>query len=380
MRTSRVGFGVAVSVLALAATAGTGRAEEGDPRVVVGFKGMADESLLARRGVAVLEVRGKVAVGTVSAAGIAALRTDADVAYVEEDAICEACGKPGGGGGSPPPESVPWGVTKVWGGSQPSRTGAGIKVAILDTGIDLDHPDLAANVAGNTSFVAKTSSGNDDNGHGSHVAGTVGAVDNTVGAIGVAPSVRLYAVKVLDRRGTGFLSDVAAGVDWCAANGMHVANLSLESASGSATLSTACANAETKGVLLVAAAGNSGDGNVATTETAYPAAYASVVSVGATDSKDALASTSNTNSDLEVSAPGVSVYSTYKDATYKTLSGTSMASPHAAGMAALLWEELAAAGSTNAAVVRAELQKRVRDLGATGRDSGFGYGVVYFPK
>ena len=283
----------------------------------------------------------------------------------------------GGGGATAQAQTIPWGIQKV-GAPLSGNTGAGINVAIIDTGIDLTHPDLAANVRTGINFVRKNASANDDNGHGSHVAGTVAAVNNTIGVVGVAPGASLYPVKVLNSAGSGTWSAVAAGITWAADQGMQVANMSL-GGGASTTLQNACSYAAGKGVLLVAAAGNSGDGNTGTTETSYPAAYSTVVAVGATDSSDALASFSNTGPYLEVSAPGVSVYSTYKKGAYATLNGTSMASPHAAGMAALLWWEQAQTSTPTAATVRAALDSRVRDLGPTGWDAGFGNGVVYFP-
>jgi len=197
--------------------------------------------------------------------------------------------------------------------------------------------------------------------------------------IGVAPGASLYAVRVLDRRGSGWWSDIADGITWCKTNGMNVANMSLGGSSSVSAVESACSSAETAGVLLIAAAGNSGDGNTSTTETGYPAAYASVVAVGATDINDNLASFSNTGSYVEVSGPGVSVRSTYKGASYGTLSGTSMASPHAAGMAALLWaQKLSLSQTATASTVRTALQSRVRDMGAAGKDNGYGYGIVHY--
>ena len=392
-------FELALGTVALAALAAPCLARDGDARVVVGFKGGADASVLTGNGGEVQSVleSGRAVVVNIAPSRLAALRANASVAYVEEDGIVEASdkneddaksgtskgsGEVGATGRKPgtvtppqPAQTMGWGVTKVWGTAAPAVTGLGVKVAIIDTGIDLTHPDLKANIAGNVTYVGGTSSGNDDNGHGSHVAGIVAAIDNTIGYVGVAPKASLYAVKVLDSRGSGYLSAVASGVDWARTRGMHIANMSLGGASSSVTLENACNNAQAAGVLLVVASGNSGDGNTATTETSYPAAYSSCVAVGATAVNDSLASFSSTGNFVELSGPGVSVPSTYKSGGYATLSGTSMASPHAAGLAALLWTP----GTSTAATVRPVLDTKVRDLGPQGRDAGFGFGVVYYP-
>jgi subtilisin len=344
-----------------------------DLRVVVGFKGDPDASTVERHGGSPERtLRSARAVAARVAPGrIAALRADPDVAYVEEDGIAEATkGKPGSSKPPPPPaETTPWGVTRV-GGAPSSTAGAGVDVAVVDTGIDLDHPDLAANVGSGTYFTG--SSPNDDNGHGSHVAGTIGAVDNTIGVVGVAPGATLHSVKVLDRRGSGWWTDVAAGIEWCADNGIEIVNMSLGAASGPSALKDACDAAEADGLLLVASAGNEGDGSLSTTELSVPASYGSVVSVGAVDDDDALAWWSNTNSDLEIAAPGVGVPSTYKDGAYKTISGTSMASPHVAGVAALYW---GAAASPKNDAVRGTLAETADDGGDA---RGFGAGIVRY--
>jgi subtilisin len=352
----------------------SGVALAGDTGVIVGFKGGADAKVLEKHGGkadATLSGIGAIA-GRISASAIADLRADAAVAYVEEDGVMETQGKPAP---TQPSQSVPWGITRV-DAPLSGNVGAGIKVAIIDTGIDLDHPDLADNVNSGVNYVG-TGAPDDDNGHGTHVAGTVAAVDNSIGVIGVAPGAALYPVKVLDRRGSGSWSAVAAGITWAADNGMQIANMSL-GGGASSTVENACTYAADAGVLLVAAAGNSGDGNTSTTETGYPAAYSTVVAVGATDSSDRVASFSNTGSYVEVSAPGVGILSTYKGAKYSTLNGTSMASPHAAGVAALLWWEEQQTATPTASSVRSALDSRVRDLGPTGRDNGFGYGIVDF--
>jgi len=370
----------AFSIAGLVLVAGAAQAD--DVRVIVGFKGDASASVVTAHGGRVHGASGGWVSASVAPGQIAKLRASAEVAYVEEDSVMEtlgrenAGGKPGGGGSTPTPppaEVLPWGVDTVdaelaWA----DTTGSGIKVMVIDTGVDQTHPDLVANVHGGKDFVNGDTDPDDDNGHGSHVAGTIAGVDNTIGVIGVAPGAHLYAAKVLNRRGSGWLSDVAAGIDYAAEQGMHVANMSLGSSSGAATLETACNAAVAAGVLLVAAAGNSGDGNETDTELGYPAAYDACVAVGATDSSDQVADFSNSGAFVDLSAPGVNIPSTFKDGQYKTYSGTSMASPHVAGMAALLLE----LGIPENETLRSQLEAQVRDLAPGGDDYGYGFGLI----
>jgi subtilisin len=357
-------------ILALSASASAG-----DQHVLVGCKGGTVKAMLNKYGgdrVGSLDV---IAL-RVPAAAVAKLRANPNVAYVEENGIASIHapggkkGKPDGGGSTtPPPQERPWGVHTVGGGIA-ANTGAGIKIAVIDTGIDTDHEDLAANVKGGIGYV-KGESYEDDHGHGSHCAGTIAALDNDRGVIGVAPEAHIWAVKVLDRRGSGRWGDVANGITWSADNGMQIANMSI-GGGYSKTVEAACSYATTNGVLLIAAAGNSGDGSVTTNEYSYPASYSTVVSVGATDAGDGLASFSNTNPLLEVAGPGVGVRSTYRSNGYRTWNGTSMACPHAVGVAALIWKETAGTRST----VRTALQDTARDVGGDPR--GYGNGIVLY--
>ena len=275
-------------------------------------------------------------------------------------------------------DTLPWGVDRidaelVWSGTEdgcdvtPGRNaGTGVKVAIIDTGIDDDHPDLS--VAGGINYVeGSPSEWDDDNGHGTHCAGIVAALDNEAGVIGVAPEAHLYAVKVLNSGGSGWESDLIAGIQWSVNNGIEVISMSLGSDFRSTSLKNACDNAYSSGVLLVAAAGNdgySGKGNTVD----YPARYDSVIAVAATDSSDNRASWSSTGSAVELAAPGVSVKSTYLGGGCATKSGTSMACPHVAGTAALV---IAAGGD-----VRQRLRDTADDLGDEGKDNLYGYGLV----
>lgn len=293
----------------------------------------------------------------------AALGKLAGVVRIDPDVVVEAYRKP-----TPPPppaETLPWGVNQIdaelaWGTS----TGSGVKVAIIDTGIDLDHPDLAVNIAGNINIINPAKTGDDDNGHGTHVAGTVAAVGNDIGVIGVAFTARLYAVKVLDRRGSGFLSDVIAGLQWCVTNRMQVVNMSLGTSSDIQSFHDAVIAVNNVGIIQVAAAGNASGGPVG-----YPAAYDEVIAVSATDSTNTIAAFSSVGPKVELAAPGVSIPSTWKGGGYYTISGTSMATPHVTGTVAL-------ALAAGVADVRTKLQTTADDLGVQGKDNLYGYGLV----
>ena len=318
-----------------------------------------------------------------------ALSKDARVLRIEDDAVVEALETVGGNNkqaktnGNKPPsqpaEVLPWGINKidaeqVW---SLGGVGVGVNVGVIDTGISSSHPDLIANIKGGVSEVWYTSSWNDDNGHGSHVAGIIGAVDNSIGVIGASHSANLYAIKVLDRRGSGYLSDVIDGVDWAIGNGMNVINLSLGCDCPSQFLHDAVARARDAGIVVVAAAGNSG-GSVL-----YPAAYPEAIAVVAVDSSDTAPYWSSRGPEVDLAAPGKSIYSTYKGTGYATLSGTSMAAPHVAGATALMLGapvdpayDADASGTWNPDEVQNKLQATATDLGIGGIDDIYGYGLV----
>lgn len=250
-----------------------------------------------------------------------------NITSCEQDQIARALvqGKPGGGGSTA--EVVPWGIARVGG----PGTASGATAWVIDSGIDLDHPDLNVDVARSKSFIRDTSP-DDGNGHGTHVAGTIAAIDNDIGVVGVAPGALLVAVRVLDRRGSGSYSGVIAGVDYVAANGASgdVANMSLGGPVSQA-LDDAVVNAAKGGVRFTLAAGN--DGADANNYSPARANGANVYTVSAFAEGDTFASFSNYgNPPVDFAEPGVSVKSTYKDGGYNTLSGTSMAAPHLAGI------------------------------------------------
>jgi subtilisin family serine protease len=270
---------------------------------------------------------------------LAALTSDPRVRYVERDQVVTLSAKPGGGGGgagsgTQPAQSVPSGVTRIGAHTSPTAKIDGVDervnvdVAVIDTGIDTTHPDL--NVVGGVNF-STGKSYVDGNGHGTHVSGTIAAKDNNFGVVGVAPGARLWSVRVLDNSGSGLLSGVLKGIDWVAARGdIEVANMSL-GASGS-SLNAAVNGAVSRGVVFAVAAGNES----ADAANYTPAGAASALTVSALrDTDDTFAYFSNYGSVVDLIAPGVNILSTWKGGGYKTISGTSMATPHVAGAAAL---------------------------------------------
>lgn len=289
-------------------------------------------------------------------AQLARLQADPRVASIVADRYVSIEARP-----TPPPPAnqvLPTGINRVDAEQSPTADidnvdeRVNVDVAVIDTGIDIDHPDL--NVVGGYGCVL-AGVWDDDNGHGSHVAGTIGAKDNTIGVVGVAPGARLWAVKVLNKRGSGTWAQIICGIDWVTANAgtIEVANMSLggggtETGCDDGGMNEAICNAVAAGVTFVVAAGNESD------DAAYhvPAAYEQVITVSAladfnglpgggapstcySDVDDTLASFSNYGAAVDLIAPGACIYSTYKGGGYATMSGTSMASPHVAGGAAL---------------------------------------------
>ncbi len=267
-------------------------------------------------------------------------------------------------------ETVPEGVNQIKAPDAWDATKAkGIKVAILDTGIDYNHPDISPNYRFGISFIDDESSPMDYNGHGTHCAGTIGAAINGSGVVGVAPSAYLYAVKVLSRTGSGAWSSLIAGIDWCInKKNIHVLSMSLGGSSAPSALEAICTAAWNQGAILVGAAGNDYGGPVS-----HPAKYKSVIAVSAIDSSNALASFSNKGPEVELCAPGVQVLSCRAGGGHVRMSGTSMACPHVAGAAAI------AKGTHRYAdniTIRRLLAQTADFLGTPGRDDDFGYGRV----
>jgi subtilisin family serine protease len=285
-----------------------------------------------------------------------------------------------------------WGVKAIGAGAAHEAgtpiLGAGINVAVIDTGIDYTHPDLAANYRGGFDFLNDDADPMDDCGHGTHVAGTIGALKNAVGVVGVAPAANLYALKFMGpstgNKCSGPISAALAAIDWAVQHGIHITNNSWGGGGFSTTVDAAFANSAALGMLHVASAGNNGTCDGAGENTGYPANYRSVIAVAAIDSTDTRACFSSTGPNLELSAPGVQVRSTIRGGNYgSNWSGTSMASPHVAGTAALLLSQGILDANANGRVndeVRNALAMSALDLGTPGRDEWYGFGRVRVPE
>ena len=259
---------------------------------------------------------------------VAALEADPRVRYVEPDQVMEAVA-----------QSLPWGIDRIDADVSSTLAGNGsgavtnVNVYIIDTGIDRNHPDL--NVVEHVNFAGGPNK--DCNGHGTHVSGTVAAKDDAQGVVGVVPGAPLHGVKVLGCGGSGSTSGVIAGVDWVTQHATKpaVANMSLGGGASTA-LDDAVRNSAVSGVVYALAAGNSGaDACNSSPARAGAGTNNGIITLSAIDQGDNEASFSNYGTCVDMAAPGVSILSTYKGGAYATLSGTSMASPHAAGTAAL---------------------------------------------
>lgn len=317
-----------------------------------------------------------IVMATLTKKEIDALRKNDNVAAVEDDGPCYPLGDYHRNDGfviegqpSPQAETIPGGISQIrapeaWDISR----GKGIKVFVLDTGIDGTHPDLAGNYKSGTSFVPSESSPMDFNSHGTHCAGTIGARINGSGVVGVAPAVYLYAVKVLPASGPGQWSWLIAGIDWCISKkGRKILSMSLGGSGAPSAVETICKTAWDRGLLLVAAAGNTGS------SVGNPANYDSVTAVSNISSSNVIWGSSSRGPEVELCARGVSVLSTLPGGGYGTKTGTSMACPHVSGAAALAWGAHRFADNVT---IRRLLAWTADNLGVPGRDDLYGYGRV----
>jgi len=282
----------------------------------------------------------------------------------------------GGGGGTIVPNDTlyseyQWNLPEIatLNGWTVSKGSPDVVVAVLDTGVQLDHPDLKGRLVKGVNIVDPSSEPEDDVGHGTHVAGIIAAeVNNNEGVAGMTWYTKIMPVKVLDSSGAGSTYSVAEGIIWATDNGAKVINMSLGNYAQAEFLHDAIKYAHDRGVVLVAASGNDN-----TDRPGFPAAYPEVVAVGATDPDEARAEYSNYGDYIDVAAPGTSIPSTYPGSRYAALSGTSMASPHVAALVSLV--RTANPGLGNEEVMEL-LRRTAKDLGKSGKDAEFGYGQI----
>jgi subtilisin family serine protease len=263
-----------------------------------------------------------------------------------------------------------------------SYTGEGVNIAILDTGIDTDHPDL--NVMGGVCVLNDfcTNGYMDDNGHGTHVAGILAALDNDKGILGVAPDANLYSVKAMDSTGSGTTSTILSGVEWAIDNNIDILNMSITTEKDDDALKKIIDQAYSEGLLIVAAAGNNGTSYGEEDTILFPARYTNVIAVGAINNQNNRVSLSATGPALEIMAPGYNIYSTVPKLSdsfdgirdgYSYMTGTSMAAPYISGLLALYKEQYSHFSNTQ---IRELLTTNVKDLGIVGRDRKYGFGLA----
>lgn len=349
--------------------------------VLIRFKGVAtDEGIqqcLASASAIVLSSIEELRVWVVQvpfgevAESIAAISTCPEVRYVEPNYMAFIADTIP----SDPGWSLQYGLVNIRApqGWDYSTGSTAVTIAIVDSGVDLSHVDLAAKIIPGYDFVNNDSIAQDDNGHGTHVAGIAAASGNNgIGVAGVSWGARIMPVKVLNASGNGSFADVAAGIIWAADNGAQIINLSLGGASNSVVLQGAVDYASNRGVILVAAAGNTGANFVL-----YPAHYSNVIAVAATDNTNTHASFSNYGPEIDLSAPGASIYSTSPGGTYAYNSGTSMAAPYVSGLAAIL---LGIPGNGGSGAITMQMQSTALDLGLAGWDDFYGDGLIQMDR
>ena len=302
--------------------------------------------------------------GRFSKAEVEALKNDPAVDYVERNGMASVVSH------SSSSQLVPWGVDSVEADNaiHDGKTGEGVDVAVIDSGIDADHPDLVGNLGEGEAVVSCSGCverWGDDAGHGTHVAGTIAASNNDRYVLGVAPDARLHSVKVLYSNGWGSYSDIAEGIKWAADQNYDIISMSI-GGSSSFTLRESISYARDQGSVLVAAAGNTGP---CSNCVLYPAKYGGVMGVSATKEGGGLADFSSTGTSVDIAAPGKSINSTFNDGGTQVYSGTSMAAPHVSGAAALLLSENPGLTATE---VREKLKNAAKDTDLGPNEEGAG--------
>lgn len=262
---------------------------------------------------------------------------------------------------------IPWGVRQIKAPTAWARsTGHKIKIAVIDTGVDYMHPDLQRNVAGGVNVIYRHLLPRDDNGHGTHISGTIAASSQRKGIVGVAPNASLYAVKAFDHNGTAFISDIIFGIEWCIRNRIDIINMSFGMKNSSKALEDTIRKAYEAGVIIVASSGNDGR----TGRIDYPAKFPYTIAVGATTKNRKVARFSNRGKTIDIYAPGDKIYSCWLNGKYHELSGTSMATSHVSGVIAMM---MAVRGKMSTRTVKDLLKKSssaIQSKRSTSLDTG----------
>ncbi|WP_052343732.1 S8 family peptidase [Bacillus massiliigorillae] len=342
-------------------------------RVNVLFNKQIDYKLLKKYNSKVIQSYQKVPAITIEIQShlIDSLLQEQSIQSVKEDQVVKARG-----------QVVNWGHTKI---NLPDKypsslTGKGVKIGIIDSGIDYNHPDLK--VAGGKCVLdlidnpdACARSYYDDDGHGTHVAGIIAAQDNDIGVLGVAPGASIYGIKALNKIGVGTTSSIMAALDWAMKNNMDIINMSLTYSDEEPAIREFIKKAYNQGILIIAAGGNKRHPNGNENNVQFPGKYPEVIAVSSLGKNNDLLATSSMGNEMELTAPGELIYSTLPTSqnSYGNMSGTSMAAPFVTGVAALYMEKYPELDNVE---IRELLQLNAKDLGSVGRDVRFGYGLV----
>ncbi|AOV08763.1 S8 family peptidase [Sporosarcina ureilytica] len=330
---------------------------------IVSFKSEIDEQIIESSGAKIIEslINSPIVIISANESALAKLQNADHIEAIEKNKKITIAA-----------QEVNWGIKPVkiphaW---ETGYTGKGVKIAIIDTGVG-PHEDLK--VAKNVSFVALEPSNTDYNGHGTHIAGIIAALDNHFGVKGVAPNAALYSLKVFNKHGDGYTHDVIKAIDWAIEHEMDMINLSLTSEIHMSSYENIINRAYEKGLLIVGAAGNSTSINIGIDNVKYPARFENVIAVSSVDWDGKKGFYSSVGPAVEVAAPGVRIYSTYAGNSYSYLQGTSMATAFVTGHLALLKEAYPHLSNVQ---LRKKMIDDVVDLGPKGRDLVFGYGLI----
>lgn len=364
-------LGAFMSLLVIAGPGQVNAAEPDMEKVIISFEEEINYQLLEELGAEVHNELPSISavIATLPDSNIVRAAGDTSIEYIEENEIVRAASTT---------QETTWGYKHIKTplAKQNAYTGKGIKIAVVDSGINRNHPDLK--IAGGVSFIEGVSTYNDAKGHGTHVAGVIGAQDNSIGTIGVAPDAKLYSVKVLSGQGIGTLAGVVSGIEWAIQNEMDIINLSLTTDTAASSLKEILQKAHDEGIMIVAAAGNA-ETVQKTNDVLYPARFSSVIAVGSVNQNNQKSDFSYQGPSLELTAPGENIKSafvnTYTETQedYSISKGTSVATPFVSGTIALYME---AYPHLSANQIRETIRRQSLDLGSKGRDAKFGYGLV----